>query len=128
MKAPIITILLLPAVIGLAAGTAFAAKGGGSQSAVSQPSGDKGISDRQLKNFAEVRAKLDHIRNQVKARLKTRNTASRRERVFRDGEQAMRKVLQEHHLSASQYRDMATTIRANPELRKKLEAMEPGNE
>ncbi|HET6725839.1 MAG TPA: DUF4168 domain-containing protein [Gammaproteobacteria bacterium] len=85
------------------------------------------ISDRQLKIFAAARADLNRIRMEYRAKLKAAETTAERQRIVREGSAAVRKALKKHGMTPEQFREMAFTIRDNPELREKLEAMEPDN-
>lgn len=115
--------LALLLVFALPTGAALAADGAaGAADARSQP---MQISDQQLRNFAAVRAELNQIRTRFMANLKQADTEADRQRVFREGGKAMRQALRRHGMTPQQFRRMAITIRDTPELREKLEAMEP---
>ncbi|HET7370762.1 MAG TPA: DUF4168 domain-containing protein [Gammaproteobacteria bacterium] len=123
MNIRMVSFVLLLAM-GLPVATALAAQDGSTANADAQP---MQISEQQLRNFAAVRVELNRIRTQFMANLKQADTQADRQRVFRKGGNAMRQALQRHGMTPQQFRQMAIAIRDNPELREKLEAMEPGN-
>ena len=84
------------------------------------------VSNQDIRSFAATRIDLNRIGATYMAKLKAAQGDVERRQVRESARKAMVAAIRKHGYTLEQFRNLAKAIAANPKLRAKLKAAEPG--